>query len=478
MTALTSTGEQSAIPTHGDLVDFRGELQGMLIAPGDVGYDQARRVWNGMIDRRPAAIVRAAGVADVLSVLRFARERDLRIAVRGGGHSVAGNGTVDGGLVIDLGAMRSVRVDPVEHRVSAGPGATLADLDRETQAFGLSVPAGVFSPTGVAGLTLGGGIGWLTRRYGLSLDNLVSADVVTADGRLVHASLDEEADLFWGIRGGGGNFGIVTSFEFRAHPLGPTVLAGAAFHRQPRWAEALRFYAEWAPTLPDDLTTIVSFLTPPRSWVPDELRDHTLMSIGFVWAGRHGAEAEPLLAPLRAFGPPDFEIVEPTRWVDWQSSIDEIMPKGVRAYWKNASFDRLDEATIETIINGAARIPSTRTGVDIHQLGGAFARVPEDATAFPNRTARYWLNIYAVWDDPAEDESGRSWARELHSRMRPHGAAGLYVNFLGAENGDVESRGQALAAYGPDKLAQLMALKDRYDPDNVFRLNHNIPPSR
>ena len=478
MTGPTSTSEESTILTHGDVVSLRGRLHGPLIVPGDDGYDEARRFWNGMIDRRPAAIVRAAGIADVLAALRFGRERDLRIAVRGGGHNVAGNGTVDGGLVIDLGAMRSVRVDPAAQRVYVGPGATLADLDRETVAFGFAVPAGVFSPTGVAGLTLGGGVGWLTRRYGLSIDNLLSADVVTADGRLVHTSQDEEADLFWGIRGGGGNFGIVTSFEFRAHPLGPTVLAGAAFYRQARWAEALRFYAGWAPKLADDLTTIVSFVTPPPGWVPEELRHQTLMIVGFAWAGRDAVDAEPLLAPVRAFGPPDFEIVEPTRWVDWQSSLDETMPKGVRAYWKNASFDRLDEATIETIINGASRIPSTRTGVDIHQLGGAFARVPEEATAFPNRTARYWLNIYAVWDDPAGDESGRSWARELHSKMRPHGGAGLYVNFLGAEDRDVESGRQALAAYGADKLAQLVALKDRYDPDNVFRLNHNIPPSR
>jgi len=245
---MTPTSERySVVLGQGDVASLRAKLQGVLIVQADDGYEEARRVWNGMIDRRPAAIVRAAGVADVLAALRFGREHDLRIAVRAGGHNVAGNGTVDGGIVIDLSPMKTVRVDPAAGRVQVGPGVTLGELDRETQAFGLAVPAGVFSPTGVAGLTLGGGLGWLTRRYGLSIDNLISADVVTADGRLVRASEDEEAELFWGIRGGGGNFGIVTSFEFRAHTLGPTVLAGAVLYRRPRWADALRFYADWAP---------------------------------------------------------------------------------------------------------------------------------------------------------------------------------------------------------------------------------------
>lgn len=479
MAALAPTSDTPAAELgEGAVTSLRARLRGPLIVPADDGYDQARRVWNGMIDRRPAAIVRAARAADVVAALHFGREQDLRIAVRGGGHNVAGHGTVDGGIVIDLGAIKGVRVDPVAGRVQVGPGVTLGELDRETQAFGLAVPAGVFSPTGVAGLTLGGGLGWLTRRYGLSIDNLISADVVTADGRLVHASEDEESELFWGIRGGGGNFGIVTSFEFRAHPLGPAVLAGAVFHRRPRWADALRFYADWAPGLRDELTTIISFITPPPAWLPDELSGETLMVVGFAWAGSDPADAESTLAPLRAFGPPDFEIVEPTQWVDWQSSIDELSPKGVRAYWKNASFDRLDEATIDTIIEGASRIPAARSGVDIHHLDAAFARVPENATAFPNRTARYWLNIYAVWDDPADDAPAKMWARRFHAKMRPYGAAGEYVNFLGAEDRGADPHEQALAAYGPEKLARLVALKDRFDPDNVFRLNHNIPPSR
>jgi len=473
-----TSGTTRALADDGAVNSLRGKLRGTVIAPRDDSYDEARRVWNGMVDRRPAAIVKPAGVADVLAALRFAREYDLRIAVRGGGHSVAGNGTVDGGIVIDLGPMKGVRVDRVTKRVHVGAGVTLGELDRETQAFGLAVPVGVLSPTGVAGLTLGGGLGLLTRAYGLSIDSLVSADVVTAEGRLIHTSEDEEAELFWGIRGGGGNFGIVTSFEFRAYRLGPKVLCGAVFYRRARWADALGFYADWAPGLPDELTTIVTFQTPPPAWVPDELRGQTLMIVAFAWAGTDPAHAEPILAPLRAFGPPDFESVEPTDWVDLQSSNDEIFPKGVRAYWKNASFDRLDTATIETIVDGASRMPCTRSGVDIHHMGGAFARVREDATAFPNRAARFWLNIIGTWDNPEDDGAGRAWTRQFHARMRPHRAAGEYVNFFGADDHGGDPSEQALAAYGPEKLTRLVALKNRFDPDNIFRLNHNIPPSR
>jgi FAD/FMN-containing dehydrogenase len=474
---MTPTRATRVLADDGAINSLRGKLQGTVVAPGDDDYEAARQVWNGMVDRRPAAIVRAAGVADVLAALQFARERDLLIAVRGGGHNVAGNGTVDDGIVIDLGPMNGIRVDPTSGRVQVGPGVTLGELDRELEPFGLVVPAGVVSGTGIAGLTLGGGLGWLTRKYGLSIDSLISADVVTASGQLIHASEESEGELFWGIRGGGGNFGIVTSFEFRAYPLGPTVLAGAVFYRQRHWASALRFFDDWASRLPDELTTLITFTTPPPAWVPDELRRQPLMIVAFAWAGVDMVDAEPVLAQLRAFGPPDFEIVEPTRWVDWQASNDEIFPRGVRAYWKNASFDRLDEATIETIIDGASRLPSGRTGVDIHHMEGAFARVPENATAFPNRTARYWLNFVGAWDDPADDETGKTWAREFHSQMRPHQAVGEYVNFLGADERSGDPREQALAAYGPEKLTRLVALKNRFDPDNIFRLNHNIPPT-
>ena len=463
----------TALAEGRDVADARSlDLRGRVIVPGDPDYDVARAVWNGMHDRRPAVIARAAGVADVLAALRFGREHDLRIAVRAGGHNVAGNGTVDDGLVIDLGAMQGVRVDTANRTVRVEPGVVLGDLDRETEPFGLAVPIGVVSQTGVAGLTLGGGVGWLTRLYGLSIDNLISADVVTADGRFVRAASDGDPDLFWGIRGGGGNFGIVTSLEFHARPLGPEVFAGAFVYEQPRWSEALGAYVAWTDDLPDELTSIVSFITPPPSW---ELGDRTLMLLGFAWAGADARDGERTIAPLRSAAKPDVELVEPTRWVAWQSAGDELFPKGVRAYWKNASLDRLDGAAIATIVEYAARLPAKGSGFDVHHLGGAFARVPDDGTAFPNRAAAYWLNMYGVWRDPQDDDRGKAWARDFYAAMRPFAAQGEYVNFLGAEGSDADVRTQALTAYGPTKLARLVELKRRYDPDNVFRLNHNIP---
>lgn len=451
------------------------ELRGRTILPDDADYDSARAVWNSMHDRHPAVIVRAAGTADVLTAVRFGREHDLRIAVRGGGHNVAGNGTVEGGLVIDLGPMKGVHVDPRQMTVRVEPGVILGDLDRETEPFGLVVPIGVVTGTGVGGLTLGGGVGWLTRAFGLTIDSLLSADVVTADGRVVRASPDDDADLFWGIRGGGGNFGIVTSMEFRAYGLGPTVFAGNFVYGRPRWAEALRAYAAWTEGLPDELTSIVSFLRPHPDW---DMGDEILMLAGFTWAGPDPAEAERLLARLRATAPPDAEVVEPARWVTWQAQADALFPKGVRAYWKNASLDRLDEGAIDAIVEHAAKAPGLGSGYDIHHMGGAVTRVPEEATAFPNRSAGFWLNMYGVWSDPADDQRGRAWARDAHAALQPYAAVGQYVNFLGAEGADAanDGRAQALAAYGPAKLARLVELKRRYDPENVFRLNHNIPP--
>jgi len=450
------------------------ELRGRAILPGDPDYDGARAVWNAMQDRRPAVIVRAAGTADVLAALRLGREHDLRIAVRGGGHNVAGNGTVEGGLVIDLGPMKGVHVDAARRVVRVEPGVTLGDLDRETEPFGLVVPIGVVTGTGVSGLTLGGGVGWLTRAHGLTIDSLLSADLVTADGRVVRASPDDDADLFWAIRGGGGNFGIVTSLEFEAQALGPTVFAGNFVYRQPRWTEALRAYAAWTEELPDALTSIVSFLRPHPDW---DMGDDILMLAGFTWAGPDPAVAERLVDRLRAAAPPDIEVVQPTRWVAWQSQADALFPMGVRAYWKNASLDHLDDAAIEAIVEHAAREPALGSGYDIHHMGGAVTRVPEGATAFPNRGARFWLNMYGVWSDPADDERGRAWARAAHDAVQPYAAAGQYVNFLGSDgHAASDPRAQALAAYGPAKLARLVELKRRYDPANVFRLNHNIPP--
>lgn len=389
------------------LQDLRGRLQGSLIEPQDPLYEAARAVWNGMVDLRPRAIARAGAVSDIDLVLDTARRSGLALAVRGGGHNIAGHGTVDGGLVLDLGPLRAVAVDAESRLVTVEPGATLADVDGATAAHGLAVPLGVISGTGVAGLTLGGGVGWLTRTGGLSLDNLEAADIVTAGGEHLHASADENPELFWGLRGGGGNFGVVSSFTFRARPL----------------------------------------------------------------------PAAPLGGRLRAVAPPDEEEVGPTSWLDWQSAMDAVFPKGSRGYWKNVSFSRLDEEVVDVVVGFASELSWEGTGVDIHHLEGVFGRVPEEATAFPNRSARYWLNVYGFWRDAAEDERLTAFARKVYALMRPFAEQGEYVNFLGAELG-VREADAARDAYGKDKYQRLVALKDRYDPQNVLRLNHNIPPSR
>jgi FAD/FMN-containing dehydrogenase len=466
----TSASRPSSIQPALDAL--QRQISGAVITPDDGTYDDARRVWNGMIDRRPLAIVRAAATADVAPTIRAAQDLDLRLAVRGGGHNVAGNGTVDRGLVLDLGALNAVDVDPTTREVVVGPGATLADVDRATEPYGLAVPIGVVSGTGMAGLTLGGGVGWLTRAHGLTVDNLLSADVVTAAGELVHASPTENTDLFWGLRGGGGNFGVVSRFTFRAQQLGPDILSGNFVYGATQWSDALRAYADWTADLPDAMTSIISFVVPPADW---ELGDELVMLVGFAWASPDRTEGERWIDRLRAAAHPTGEVLDPTTWTAWQSGADQLFPKGSRAYWKNTSFDHLDESTIETLVRQARELTWRGTAFDIHHMGGAFGRVPEDDTPFPNRSARYWLNIYGFWGDPADDERRTAWVRRMAEAMEPHASGGLYLNFLGQEHGADDARDSALAVYGPRKLDRLVALKRRYDPDNVFRLNHNIP---
>jgi FAD/FMN-containing dehydrogenase len=322
----------------------------------------------------------------------------------------------------------------------------------------------------VAGLTLGGGIGWLTRRHGLTIDNLLAADVVTASGQAVRASQTENADLFWAIRGGGGNFGVVSSFTYRAHPLGPGVFAGTLAYRQENWPKALRAYEVWTRDLPDDLTSIVSFLVPPESW---GLGDQTLMLVGFAWASPDHGEGQQVVAALERDVPPDARIVEPVTWTAWQSSVDELFPWGLRAYWKNTSFDRLDGPVLAVLIRRAREQAWRGTGFDIHHMGGAFARIPQDATPFPDRAARFWLNIYGFWPDPADDQARVAFIRGLAADMAPHAAGAQYVNFMAAEDPGPATR---IPAYGAQAGQRLAALKRRYDPENLFRLNHNITP--
>ena len=451
---------------------LRTAIQGRVLTPDDLDYDEARRVWNGMIDKRPALIVRAAGPDDVRPTIAFAREAGLALAIRGGGHNVAGNGSVDDGIVLDLGGLKTVEVDPGARLVRVGAGATLGDIDRTTEPHGLAVPVGVVSGTGIAGLTLGGGVGWLTRPYGLTIDNLVSADVVLASGEQVRANASENNDLFWGLRGGGGNFGVVTSFTFRAHPLDPDVFAGTFIYERARWPEALAAYVEWTARLPDELTTLIPFMVPPADW---ELGDRPLMFLGFAWAGADRKAGEAVIQRLRAACPPDIAVLDPTRWLTFQSAFDGAMPKGVRAYWRNASFDRFDRAMIETLVEHCGAQSWVGTAADLHHMGGAFGRVPDDATAFPNRDAAFWLNVYGFWSNPTDDPARIAWVKGFSDAMRPYALDGQYVNFLGHD--DTDAHRKALAAYGPAKLERLMQIKRRYDPENLFRINHNIPPA-
>jgi len=447
-------------------------VRGLVITPDDAAYDDARRVWNGMIDKRPAVIVRAAGPGDVTPTIAYARATGLPLAIRGGGHSVAGTGTVEGGIVLDMGGMTAVDVGPDARLVRVEAGATLADIDRATEPHDLAVPIGVVSGTGIAGLTLGGGVGWLVRSYGLTIDNLVAADVVLADETSVRASADEHPDLFWGLRGGGGNFGVVTAFTFQAHPLVRAAFAGTLLYARSRWSEALPTYVAWIAGLPDELSTMLTFLVPPPEW---DLGEEVLMVVGFAWAGTDRREGEALVDRLQAACPPDVAVLDPTTWIAWQSSMDALLPKGSRAYWRNASFDRFDGPMLDTVIEHCGAQTWVGTAVDIHHMGGAFGRVPEDATAYPSRAGQFLLNVYGFWPDAADDPARIAWVKGFSDAMRPYAIEGQYVNFLGHDDSDAHRK--ALAAYGPVKLARLSEIKRRYDPENLFRINHNIPPA-
>jgi len=452
------------------IASLRARVTGRVLTAEDAGYDEARRVWNGMIDRRPLVIVQAATTDDVAPTIELARTTGLTLAIRGGGHNVAGNGTVDGGVVLDLGALDSVEVDAQAGLVRTGPGATLGDIDRATEPYDLAVPVGVVSGTGVAGLTLGGGVGWLVRRHGLTIDNLVSAEVVLATGERVTASETEHADLFWGLRGGGGNFGVVTSFTFRAHPLDHDVFAGTLIFERSRWREALASFAALAPELPDDLSVLMTILVPPADW---ELGDRVLLLMGFAWAGADRAMGEAVVQRIQDACAPDVAVLDPTRWLTFQSAFDAALPKGSRAYWRNASFDRLDDQVIDLLVEWSG-VQTYGTAVDLHHMGGAFGRVPEDATAYPSRAGEYLLNIYGFWTDPAEDEERIAWVKGFSAAMDRYAISGQYVNFLGHD--ETDPRSKALAAYGPAKYERLVAVKREYDPENLFRVNHNIPP--
>jgi FAD/FMN-containing dehydrogenase len=458
--------------SNGELSELCSRVSGAVVIPGHAYYDEARALWNAMIDRRPAVIVRAAGVGDIAPTIAFARDHGFELAIRGGGHNVAGSGTVEGGVVLDLGGLHAVTVDPSSRTVRVQGGATLAHIDAATEPHGLVVPLGVVSGTGVAGLTLGGGVGWMTRAHGLTADNLVSVELVTADGQPLTASETENPELFWALRGGGGNFGVVSAFTFRAYPLGPQVFAGNFVYGRDRWRQAWAALEEWTRDLPDAMTTITTTLTPAPSM---EMGDDPLLIIGFAWASADQRAGEAQANRLRALAPPDTEVVGQARWVEWQSAFDPVMPKRVRAYWRNTSFDRLDEDVIEVLVRRGSEQTWVGTAFDVHHMGGAFGRVPEDATPFPDRHSRFWVNIYGFWKDQADDDARVAFVRGMSADMEPFASGGQYVNFQGQE----QSGHRVLdprRVFGLPKYERLVAVKRQYDPDNVFHINHNIPP--
>ena len=464
-TGGATTLHQDALPS------FRGRIRGACCLPGEPGYDAARTIWNGMIDRRPALVVRAAGAADVIATVDVAREHGLALAVRGGGHNIAGNAVCDGGLMLDLSLMKSVRVDPAARRVRVEPGATLGDVDRETQAFGLALPVGINSTTGIAGLTLGGGFGWLSRRFGLTIDNLVSADVVTADGRLLHASNDENTDLFWAIRGGGGNFGVVTSFEYQVHPVGPDVFAGLVVHPQAAGRELFARYREIAAGAPDALSCwVVLRKAPPLPFLPAEVHGTNVLVFALCYAG-DPEEGRKAAAPILALGKPLGSHVGPMPFTAWQSAFDPLLTPGARNYWKSHDFTTLQDEAISVLLDYAARMPTPHCEVFVGQLGGAVNRVPKDATAYPHRDIEYVVNVHTRWDAAAQDGECVAWARSLFNAAAPFATGGVYVNFMPE---DEASRVQS-GAYGAN-YARLAALKKTFDPENLFRLNQNITP--
>ncbi len=471
--AIAITAEEIALDET-LVTDFKSRLQGQLLCPGDPGYDEARQVWNGMIDKRPALIARCIGTADIIDAINFARTHRLLVAVRGGGHNVAGNAVCDGGLVIDLSLMRGVHVDPKARTARVQGGATWGDVDRETQVFALATPGGQVSTTGVAGFTLGGGMGNMRRKYGLSIDNLLSVDIVTADGQILTASPTENPDLFWGVRGGGGNFGVVTSFEFRLHPVGPMVMLGAPMYPEEQAGEILRSWREFMAAAPDELSSMAAiWAVPPAPHLPPEIHGKPVVLLAGVYAGPV-EEGERVVQPLRELGTPLADLSGPMPYTVLQRAFDPFFPKGELLYYvKSLNLDHFSDEAIEVLLSHAAQRPSPLTLVLIWHQGGAISRVGAEETAFGRRDAPFMLSIDSAWTDPRDTEKNISWSRALWSAMRPFSTGGLYLNFPGlGEEKEVLVR----AAYGPN-YDRLVALKNKYDPTNLFRMNQNIAPT-
>ncbi len=452
------------------ITEFKAHFRGRVLLPDDPSYNEVRQIWNAMIDRRPALIVRCASPEDVVQAVNLARDHNLLVSIRGGGHNIAGNAVCDDGLMIDLSLMKTVRVDPIARRATVEPGCTLADFDAAAQVHGLATPLGINSTTGVAGLTLGGGFGWLSRKYGMTVDNLLSADVVTADGRQVHASETENADLFWGLRGGGGNFGIVTSFKFRLHPVGPNVLSGLIVFPFDQAKSVLTKFARFTETMPDDLNVwMVTRKAPPLPFLPEGVHGKQIVALAVCYAG-DPAEGEKAIEPLRGFGTAHGEHIGVQPYTAWQQTFDPLLTKGARNYWKSHNFTKLSDGAIDAIVEFGGKLPSPQTEIFVGTLGGQTTHVAPDAMAYSSRDVNYVMNVHGRWESAAEDQRCIAWAREFFAKSKPFASAGVYINFLTEEETD-----RIAFAYGAT-YKRLVDLKKKYDPTNLFRMNQNIKP--
>jgi len=450
--------------------ELRGAIKGRVLATKDSGYEEARQVWNAMIDRRPAVIVQCVQADDVPPAISFARKNRLELSIRGGGHNIGGYALCDNGVTIDFSRMRKVRVDAEKRRAYVEPGATLADLDEATQAHGLAMPVGINSTTGIAGLTLGGGFGWLTRKYGMTIDNLVSVDVVTAEGKKIRASANENGDLFWAVRGGGGNFGVVTQFEFQLFPIGPEIVAGLIVFPFNQAKQILTKYRQFVNSAPEELNVwVVLRKAPPLPFLPETVHGKEVVVLPVFYCGA-AAKADKSIASLRDFGTPLGEHIGAQPYVQWQKAFDPLLTPGARNYWKSHNFTELADGALNSAIEFAGKLPSPQCEIFIGLIAGAPNRVAPNAMAYGHRDARFVLNVHGRWDEAADDEKGIGWAREFFKASAPYASAGAYVNFMTAEEGD-----RVAAAYGSN-YERLVEIKRRYDPENVFHFNQNIKP--
>jgi FAD/FMN-containing dehydrogenase len=449
---------------------LKTSVKGHVVLPDDPRYDEVREIWNAMIDRKPAVIVQCAEADDVPHAIAFARENKLELSIRGAGHNIAGNAVCDNGVMIDLSTMTNVRIDAQKRRAYVEAGATLADFDQAAQVHGLATPVGINSTTGIAGLTLGGGFGWLTRKYGMTIDNLVSAAVTTADGNQIRTSETENADLFWALRGGGGNFGVVTEFEFALHPVGPEILAGLIVFPFKQANQVLTRYQKFVESAPEELNVwVILRKAPPLPFLPETVHGKEVIVLAVFYVGNL-AEGEKLIEPLRSFGDAYGEHIGTQPYVQWQQAFDPLLTRGARNYWKSHNFIEFHDGALDTIVEFAGKLPSPQCEIFIGFIAGAANLIPADATAYYHRDAKFVLNVHGRWDDAAQDGMGIAWAREFFQASAPYASAGAYVNFMTEEEGD-----RVTAAYGSN-YDRLVQIKKRYDPENIFHLNQNIKP--